>query len=77
MGGLEKERVLELVGNFTEKDPTVKEIEIIIAACQDGIGMIGERFERGEYSANDLVFANLILSECIEMINSRGFNISI
>lgn len=74
VGELDEKRVFEMLGEFAATHPTEKEAKDALEACQDGISIIGNHFEKGEYSVKDIVFASEFLSKCVEIINSGGFN---
>ncbi|MCL1912357.1 MAG: cobalamin-dependent protein [Eubacteriaceae bacterium] len=67
LGDLDEEGVLEfvneLVGGGSEADGLAA-----VAACQEGMNIVGDLFEKGEYFVGDLIFAGEILTETIQAL---------
>ena len=45
-----------------------KEVDAALAACQDGMSIVGKRFESGEYFVGDLIFAGELMTNAMAMI---------
>lgn len=68
MGELDEEQVMEILDNFISTDPSTEEGQEVIAACQEGMNIIGERFQEGEYFVGDLIFAGELLTDAINKL---------
>lgn len=66
MAELEEESLQELMRQALEGGDEV--INKAIEACQEGMQIVGERFENGEYFVGDLIFAGEILQEAIKTV---------
>lgn len=68
VGELEKEQVIEILENFVDTNPTEEEASTVVNACQEGMDIVGEQFEKGEYFVGDLIFAGEVLTEAINVL---------
>lgn len=68
VGELDEEKVLEILEKFVAESPTENEGQRAIAACQQGMEIVGKYFESGEYFVGDLIFAGELLSQSIEVL---------
>lgn len=68
MGKLEEDQVMELLKEFAATNPSEAEALDAVAACQAGMGIVGELFETGEYFVGDLIFAGELLTEAINTL---------
>jgi len=68
VGELNEEKVLKEVEKFIAQSPSVDEAQSIVGACQEGMNIVGELFEKGEYFIGDLIFAGELLSKVTEML---------
>ena len=68
MGELEEDDVIEIIDNFIKTNPTPEEGQEVIVACQEGMKVIGERFQDGEYFVGDLIFAGELLTDAINKL---------
>ncbi|WP_422448856.1 cobalamin B12-binding domain-containing protein [Thermoanaerobacterium sp. DL9XJH110] len=68
VGDLDEEQVLKILKDFVASHPGEEEGQKAIAACQEGMKIVGVRFESGEYFVGDLIFAGLLLTESIEIL---------
>ncbi|SHE94459.1 cobalamin B12-binding domain-containing protein [Alkalibacter saccharofermentans] len=68
IGNLEEEEVLELLNEFISSNPSEEEAQKVVGACQEGMAVVGELFESGEYFVGDLIFAGELLSEAIDTL---------
>jgi methylmalonyl-CoA mutase cobalamin-binding domain/chain len=39
-----------------------------LAACQDGMSIVGDRFESGEYFVGDLIYAGSLMTKAVEIL---------
>ncbi len=70
LGDLEDESLMEEIDSFLSTNPDRDGAMAAVNACQEGMKIVGERFEEGEYFVGDLVFAGEILGEAIEKLQS-------
>ncbi|MFZ7121843.1 MAG: cobalamin B12-binding domain-containing protein [Eubacteriaceae bacterium] len=68
VGELEEDKVLELLNGFIASNPTEEEGQKAVAACQDGMAIVGDLFEKGEYFVGDLIFAGELLTDAINLL---------
>lgn len=68
MADLEEKQVLDLIREFLEQGV---EPQKILADCRQGMNIIGQRFESGEYYLSDLIFAGDILKRASNLLTSR------
>ncbi|ADL07553.1 cobalamin B12-binding domain-containing protein [Thermosediminibacter oceani] len=70
VGELDEEKVKQMLTEFVESNPTEEEAQKIVVACQEGMGIVGDLFEKGEYFVGDLIFAGELLTEAINVLKS-------
>jgi methanogenic corrinoid protein MtbC1 len=68
VGDLEEDEVMDLLNEFVEGNPTEPEAQEAVAACQGGMAIVGDLFEKGEYFVGDLIFAGELLTEAINVL---------
>jgi methylmalonyl-CoA mutase cobalamin-binding domain/chain len=68
LGELDEEGVLEFVNELVASGASEEEGLKAVAACQEGMGIVGDLFEKGEYFVGDLIFAGEILTETIQTL---------
>jgi methylmalonyl-CoA mutase cobalamin-binding domain/chain len=68
IGDLEEEELLEVIEEFVSSSPSEEDSKKILAACQKGMALVGDRFESGEYFVGDLIFAGELLTESIDLL---------
>ncbi len=68
VGELDEDKVKGLLTSFVESGPTEEEAQKAVSACQKGMGMVGDLFEKGEYFVGDLIFAGALLTDAIEIL---------
>lgn len=68
LGDLEEDTVWEILDKFLESVPTAEQGQEVIAACQEGMNIVGERFESGEYFVGDLIFAGELLTSAVNKL---------
>lgn len=68
VGDLEEELVMDILKEFVDSNPTEPEAQEAIAACQSGMAVVGDLFEKGEYFVGDLIFAGELLTESINLL---------
>ncbi len=76
MGDLEEGIVLDMMKEVMAEGGS--QVSQAMKACQDGMNVVGKRFEEQEYFVSDLIFAGELMSEAMEIIrpalmkNSEG-----
>lgn len=68
VGELEEEKVLEMLEEFVASNPSEEEAGKVVSACQEGMSIVGDLFEKGEYFVGDLIFAGELLTEAIDTL---------
>ena len=72
MGDLEEDYVYEMLHEVMQ-DGGSKAKEAM-AACQEGMTIIGKRFESGEYFVSDLIFSGELMNEAMDIIRPALFS---
>jgi len=68
VGELDEEKVLKEIEKFIAQSPSTDEAQNIVGACQEGMNIVGELFEKGEYFIGDLIFAGELLTKVTDML---------
>lgn len=68
VGDLDESTVMEMVNSFVATNPSNEEAQKVVQACQQGMAIVGDLFEKSEYFVGDLIFAGEILSQTIETL---------
>ena len=68
LGDLEEDKVEALLEEFILGDPSEKETNQVVEACQMGMEIVGEHFEAGRYFVGDLMFAAQLLTSSFEKL---------
>jgi methanogenic corrinoid protein MtbC1 len=66
MGDLDEDTLTKLIDEIMADGGS--EAQKALEACQDGMQLVGDRFEAGEYFVADLIFAGEILTGALEKI---------
>lgn len=66
MEDLDDEALLDMANKIMEEGGG--DAQICMQACQDGMKVVGDRFEEGEYFVGDLVFAGELMSQVMDII---------
>ena len=45
-----------------------KDVDAAMAACQEGMGIVGKRFESSEYFVGDLIYSGELMTQAMEII---------
>jgi methanogenic corrinoid protein MtbC1 len=69
VGELDEDLVVEKLNAFIESKPSSEDTQAVVAACQQGMEIVGDKFSEGEYFVGDLIFAGELLATCIEMLS--------
>lgn len=66
IGDLDEGNVLDILNDFTgSQDP---DVEAAIIACQKGLEIVGDRFEKEEYFLADLIFAGNMIDQAFAIL---------
>lgn len=68
IGDLDEEKVIGMLKELVTANLTTEEGEKIIAACEKGMQIVGERYESGEYFVSELIFAGDMLTQAIDIL---------
>lgn len=68
MGDLEDDVIIDMLNDFMGTNPTEQEALEAVSACQAGMVIVGDKFERGEFFVGDLIFAGELLTEAIGIV---------
>lgn len=68
VGELDEDRVMALLTEFVAATPTAEEALSVLNACQQGMNVVGELYETGEYFVGDLIFAGELLTKAVDLI---------
>lgn len=68
IGELDEEQVMSTLEEFVESNPTEEDAQKVLVACQEGMAIVGELFENGEYFVGDLIFAGELLSDAMNVL---------
>ncbi|KPU45615.1 methionine synthase [Oxobacter pfennigii] len=68
VGELDEEKVLEMINDFVAAKPSEEEAQKVVAACQSGMSIVGDLYEKGEYFVGDLIFAGELLTSAINTL---------
>jgi methanogenic corrinoid protein MtbC1 len=68
VGDLDEDSVIKQLQEFAATNPSPEEAQKAVAACQSGMGIVGELFEQGEYFVGDLIFAGELLTNAVEIL---------
>jgi methanogenic corrinoid protein MtbC1 len=68
MGDLDEDLVNEIIGKFVAGGPTQEQAQEVVAVCQQGMEIVGDNFEKGEYFVGDLIFAGELLTTSINTL---------
>lgn len=67
MGELDEEAVINALRAVMEDGGS--EAAGAMQACQDGLNIVGDRFEAGEYFIGDLIFAGELMTQAVEILS--------
>lgn len=68
VGELDEPQVIEILNEFVASNPSGQEAQQVVNACQQGMALVGDLFEKGEYFVGDLIFAGEVLSAAIDTL---------
>ncbi|AOY77839.1 cobalamin B12-binding domain-containing protein [Clostridium formicaceticum] len=68
VGELEEKKVIEILHKFINTNPSYEEVQKVIKACQAGMIIVGDCFEKGDYFVGDLIFSGELLAKVIAIV---------
>jgi dimethylamine corrinoid protein len=68
MGELDEDQVMSALTDFMASDPSREDTLKVMSACQQGMSLVGDLFDQGEYFVGDLIYAGELLTKAIETI---------
>ena len=68
VGELEEEKVLAMLEEFVAGGPSEAEALQAVDACQKGMVIVGDLFEKEEYFVGDLIYAGEMLTSAIDIL---------
>lgn len=68
LGDLDGQRVLKLIEDFVTTKPSEAQALEVVDACQQGMGTVGDLFERGDYFVGDLIYAGELLTKVMDLL---------
>lgn len=68
VGELDEDKVLEMLNEFVGSSPTEEDAQKVVNACQQGMAIVGDLFDKGEYFVGDLIFAGELLTSAIDTL---------
>ena len=68
VGDLDEKAILTMINDVVATNPSGEGAQKVVLACQQGMAIVGELFEKNEYYVGDLIFAGELLSTTIDLI---------
>lgn len=68
VGDLEEDMVVSMLEEFIASNPSGEEAYSVVGACQQGMAVVGDLFEKNEYFVGDLIFAGELLTRAINIL---------
>lgn len=68
VGDLDEDAVVSMLEGFVASKPSHEEAYNVVGACQAGMAIVGELFEKNEYFVGDLIFAGELLTRSIDIL---------
>ncbi|WP_026198949.1 cobalamin B12-binding domain-containing protein [Desulfitobacterium hafniense] len=68
IGDLDEGQVVSLLEEFVASKPSMAEANQVVAACQKGMSIVGDYYEKKEYYVGDLIFAGELLSQAFDLL---------
>ena len=65
VGELDEDSVNKMLDQFLASKPSGDDAKKVVETCQQGMEIVGNNFEKGEYFVGDLIFAGELLTSCI------------
>jgi len=68
VGDLDEQVILSLINEFVASNPSGEDAQMVVQACQQGMAIVGDLFEKNVYYVGDLIFAGDLLTQAINAI---------
>ena len=68
IGDLDEQLVTSKLSNFIASKPSDEAVQEVVAACQQGMRIVGNKYSDGDYFVGDLIFAGELLTGCIDRL---------
>ncbi|TGE37284.1 cobalamin-binding protein [Desulfosporosinus fructosivorans] len=68
VGDIDESTILTIINDFVASNPNGEDAQKVVLACQQGMAIVGDLFEKNEYYVGDLIFAGELLSQTIELL---------
>lgn len=68
LGDLDEPKITKFLNEFMATKPKVEEAQQVVKACQQGMAIVGDLFEKSEYFVGDLIFAGELLTMVINTL---------
>jgi len=68
MSDLDEDVLNKAIDEALSKDDNTAEVQEVVKACQQGMTLVGERYDSGEYFIGDLVFAGEVLQSVMDKL---------
>jgi len=68
MSDLDEDVLNKAIDEVLSKDDNAAEAQEVVKACQQGMTLVGERYDSGEYFIGDLVFAGEVLQSVMDKL---------
>ena len=68
VGELDEGKVLSMLSDFVAGGPTEASAYDALVACQNGMVIVGDLFEKGEYFIGDLIYSGELLNRSVELL---------
>jgi methanogenic corrinoid protein MtbC1 len=68
VGELDEDAVNKMLDEFLASKPSGDEARKVVDTCQQGMEIVGNNFEKGEYFVGDLIFAGELLTSAINKL---------
>ena len=68
VGDLDEETLTKTLDGFLATKPSGDDAKKVVEACQQGMEIVGDNFEKGEYFVGDLIFAGELLTAAIDKL---------
>jgi len=68
VGDLDEDTLNKTLDAFLATKPSGDEAKKVVEACQQGMEIVGDNFEKGEYFVGDLIFAGELLTSAIDKL---------
>ncbi|RJE48948.1 MULTISPECIES: cobalamin-dependent protein [unclassified Dehalobacter] len=68
MSDLDEDVLNKAIDEVLSKDNNAAEVQEVVKACQQGMTLVGERYDSGEYFIGDLVFAGEMLQSVMDKL---------